>query len=187
MIYGYIFSYEIKDIIRFEKKYKSNYNIDMVFYDIFTNNNIDMSIQNNLRSLLENIKSGDTIIVESFNNFVVRKNNIRLLTYLNKIIDKDVTFISIQEDFNTNNSESKYAYKILNLLIKGNTTMDRSSYIDSSTIGRRPTMLNSKKLNEICEKISKNEITIDNGAKELEITTSMMYRRYEKYKNSAYL
>ncbi len=158
--------------------------VDEIFIDKVSGKNTNRP---ELQKMLNYIRKGDTLIVDSISRFA--RNTKDLLELMECLTSKEVTFISIKENIDTNTPAGRFV-----LIIFGAIAELEREYIlqrqkegieiakqQGKYKGRKPKSL---KNNSVYEKWCSGEVTAVKAAKILGISRSTLYRHAKENRTS---
>jgi len=152
--------------------------VEKIFIDKMTGSNTKRP---ELQSMLDFVRKGDTVIVESISRFA--RNTRDLLNLVDTLVIKGVEFISQKEDIDTTSPAGKFMLTVFaavselerDYLLQRQKEGIEIAKQEGKYKGRKRIELNN--FNEIYKKWSQKEITGVQAMKKLGISKSTFYRR----------
>ena len=155
--------------------------VEKIFIDKMTGSNTKRP---ELQSMLDFVRKGDTVIVESISRFA--RNTRDLLNLVDTLVIKGVEFISQKEDIDTTSPAGKFMLTVFaavselerDYLLQRQKEGIEIAKQEGKYKGRKRIELNN--FNEIYKKWSQKEITGVQAMKKLGISKSTFYRRIKE-------
>ena len=143
----------------------------------------------NLEAMMNFVREGDVVIVESFSRFA--RSTKDLLKLVEELEEKGVTFISQKEQVDTHTPQGKFMMTVFAALaeLERETTLQRqregiaAAKDAGAYTGRKPIEIDDELLKEVHTKWYKDEITTNHAIKKLGVSRNTFYRRMWKYED----
>lgn len=143
-----------------------------------------------LESMLNFVREGDTVIVDSISRFA--RSTRDLLNLIEELKEKGVEFISQKESIDTTTPQGKFMLTVFGAMaeLEREQTLQRQKEGIAEAKkagkykGRKPIEIDEKLLGDIHSKWYKNEITTAHAIKVLGLSRNTFYRRMWEYEAS---
>ena len=143
----------------------------------------------NLEAMMDFVREGDVVIVESFSRFA--RSTKDLLNLVEELEKKGVQFISQKEQVDTNTPQGKFMLTMFGALaeLERETTAARRdegiaiAKAEGKYKGRKPIEIDPELLKEVHDKWYKSEITSAHAIKRLNLSRNTFYRRMWEYED----
>lgn len=159
--------------------------VDKLYIDKMSGKNTERP---ELQKMMDFVREGDVVIVESFSRFA--RNTRDLLDLTDKLKEKQVKFISQKEQIDTDSSAGKFMLT----LFAGLAEMERTNILERQAegiaIAKAEGRMNGrpKKAEDTFESVyldyKEKKISASEGARKLGIARSTWYRKVREYENS---
>lgn len=168
--------------------------VDKIYIEKISGKNTNRPI---LKEMLEFVREGDFLIVESISRFA--RNTKDLLELIDLLDKKGVNFISKKETIDTTTPSGKFMLTVFGAVselerayildrqkegIEAMPTNEEGKKVSTKT-GRatgRPTATKPTNFNIVADRVIKKEITSIQAMKELELTKNVYYKFFNDYK-----
>lgn len=168
--------------------------VDKIYIEKISGKNTNRPI---LKEMLEFVREGDFLIVESISRFA--RNTKDLLELIDLLDKKGVNFISKKETIDTTTPSGKFMLTVFGAV----SELERAYILDrqkegieampTNTEGKkvsiktgratgRPTAEKPINFNTVADRVVKKEITSIQAMKELELTKNVYYKFFNEYK-----
>lgn len=136
-----------------------------------------------LREMMDFVRSGDTVIVESISR--IARNTRDLLAITAELDDKGVEFVSLKEQIDTTTPTGRFMLQVFGALAE----LERENILERQREGiaiakeqgkyrgRKPQDVDPEKLREVCARWRAGDITATAAMKELGMKPNTFYRR----------
>lgn len=140
-----------------------------------------------LKKMMDYIRDGDTVIVESISRFA--RNTRDLLTLVDELIEKGVAFVSLKESIDTATPQGKFMLTVFAAMAE----LERESILqrqregieiaksEGKYKGRRPLKIDEDNFKKECRRWRAGEITAVEAMKRLGLKPNTFYRRVKSY------
>lgn len=143
----------------------------------------------NLEAMMDFVREGDVVIVESFSRFA--RSTKDLLNLVEELEKKGVQFISQKEQLNTDTPQGKFMMTVFAALaeLERETTLQRqkegiaAAMMEGKYTGRKPIEIEDDLLKEVHTKWYKDEITTKHAIQKLGVSKNTFYRRMWAYED----
>lgn len=160
---------------------------DKIFMEKISGKDIDRP---ELKRLLDYIREGDTVVVESYSRFA--RSTRDLLNLVDHMNSKDVSFISLKEQTDTSTPQGKLIMTIFAGLaeFEREQTLQRQkegiviAKAEGKYKGRKPLAIDWDMFSVLYSKWKAKEITAVKMRKELNLTSPTFYRKVAEYERS---
>lgn len=159
--------------------------VDKLYIDKMSGKNTERP---ELQKMMDYVREGDVVIVESFSRFA--RNTRDLLDLTDKLKEKQVKFISQKEQIDTDSPAGKFMLT----LFAGLAEMERTNILERQAegiaIAKAEGRMNGrpKKAEDTFESVyldyKEKKISASEGARKLGIARSTWYRKVREYENS---
>lgn len=159
--------------------------VDKLYIDKMSGKNTERP---ELQKMMDFVREGDVVIVESFSRFA--RNTRDLLDLTDKLKEKQVKFISQKEKIDTDSTAGKFMLT----LFAGLAEMERTNILERQAegiaIAKAEGRMNGrpKKAEDAFEGVyldyKENKISASEGARKLGIARSTWYRKAREYENA---
>lgn len=159
--------------------------VDKLYIDKMSGKNTERP---ELQKMMDYVREGDVVIVESFSRFA--RNTRDLLDLTDKLKEKQVKFISQKEQIDTDSPAGKFMLT----LFAGLAEMERTNILERQAegiaIAKAEGRMNGrpKKAEDTFEGVyldyKEKKISASEGARKLGIARSTWYRKVREYENS---
>lgn len=139
-----------------------------------------------LKKMMEYVREGDTVIVESISRFA--RNTKDLLSLVDDLRDKGVAFVSLKESIDTNTPQGQFMLTVFGALAQ----LERESILqrqkeginiaksEGKYKGRQPIKIDEKAFREVCKEWRLGEITAVEAMRQLNLKPNTFYRRVKE-------
>lgn len=139
-----------------------------------------------LKSMLEYVREGDTLVVESISR--LGRSTRDLLDIVQKLADKGVIFKSLKEALDTSTPSGKFVLTVFAAIAE----LDRENILlrqaegiaiakaNGVYKGRKPIEVDQKKFDSVCKEWKSGAITAREAMRKTGLTTSTFYRRVKE-------
>lgn len=142
-----------------------------------------------LEAMLNFVREGDVVIVESFSRFA--RSTKDLLNLVEELEAKGVQFVSQKESVDTNTPQGKFMMTVFAALaeLERESTLQRqkegiaAAKEEGKYTGRKPIEIDTDLLKEVHTKWYKDEITTKHAIKTLGVSRNTFYRRMWEYED----
>ena len=143
----------------------------------------------NLEAMMDFVREGDVVIVESFSRFA--RSTKDLLNLVEELDAKGVKFISMKEQLDTSTPQGKFMMTVFAALaeLERETTLQRqregiaAAMMEGKYTGRKPIEIDEDLLKEVHTKWYKDEITTKHAISKLGVSRNTFYRRMWEYED----
>lgn len=161
--------------------------VEKVFVDKMSGKNTDRP---QLKAMLEFVREGDTVIVESISRFA--RSTVDLLNLVNGLNEKNVDFVSQKESIDTKTPQGEFMLTIFAAMAK----LERDQILQRQREGieaakaagkykgRKPIEVDKDFLKTVHAQWYKNEITTAHAIKLLGLSRNTFYRRMWEYEEA---
>lgn len=157
---------------------------DRIFIDKKSGKNTDRT---ELKKLLDIVRPGDTVVVESYSRFA--RSTRDLLNLIDQLNNKKVTFISLKEQTDTSTPQGKLIMTIFAGLaeFEREQTLQRQregiaiAKAEGRYKGRKPIQIDWAEFGKVFDRWKAGEITAVGAAKELGLKPKTYYRRVKEH------
>ncbi|RMC97784.1 recombinase family protein [Clostridium autoethanogenum] len=162
-----------------------NLGVEKVFTDKMSGKNTDRP---ELTKMMEFVRQGDTLIVESISRFA--RNTKDLLELIEQLEEKQVQFVSQKEALDTNTPTGKFMLTIFGAVAELERQYIKERQREGIDIAMAEGRFNGrpkKKLDifdEVYTEWKNNKITATKASKQLSIARSTFYRRVKEYEDN---
>ena len=140
-----------------------------------------------LKKMLEYVRENDTLIVESISRLA--RNTKDLLNIIDKLNEKNVSFISQKENIDTRTPQGKFMLTVFGALaeLERECILERQregieqAKINGAYKGKPKKEIDKEKFIDVCAKWRKGEITAVKCMKILNIKPNTFYRRVKEW------
>lgn len=161
--------------------------VEKVFVDKMSGKNTDRP---QLKAMLEFVREGDTVIVESISRFA--RSTVDLLNLVNGLNKKKVDFVSQKESIDTKTPQGEFMLTIFAAMAKlerDQILQRQREGIDAAKAagkykGRKPIEVDKDFLKTVHTQWYKNEITTAHAIKLLGLSRNTFYRRMWEYEEA---
>lgn len=143
-----------------------------------------------LQKMMSFVREGDVVIVESISRFA--RSTRDLLTLVDQLVEKNVSFVSQKEAIDTESPQGKFMLTVFGAMaeLEREQTLQRqkegiaAAKAAGKYKGRKPIEIDEEKFVSIYKKWRKNEITAAHAIKQLGVSRNTFYRRVWEYEDS---
>ena len=132
-----------------------------------------------LAKMMEYVREGDTIVVESYSRFA--RNTRDLLELVEKLHQKGVGFISQKESIDTSTPQGK----LMLTIFAGLATFEREQLLQRQAEGRykgrTPIAVDAGDFEKVYKQWKREEITARDAMSKLNLKPNTFYRRVQEY------
>ena len=180
---GYIrVSTQEQNTIRQEVLMKS-LGVDEIYIDRMSGKNANRP---ELQKMMEYVRKGDTVIVESISRFA--RNTRDLLELVEKLTAKGVEFVSLKENIDTTTPQGRFMLTVFGALaeLERENILERQregieiAKSEGKYKGRKPIDYDEAQMKALCKKWRAGEITATAAMKELGLKPNTFYRRVKE-------
>ena len=159
--------------------------VEILFIDKASGKNAERP---ELIRMMEFVRQGDTIVVESISRFA--RNTRDLLELVERLTAKGVEFVSKKESIDTSSPTGKFMLTVFGAL----SELERESLLqrqregieiakaEGKYKGRKPVAINEAKLRAVCIRWRAGEITATTAMNEVGLKPNTFYRRVKELK-----
>lgn len=142
-----------------------------------------------LESMMEFVREGDTVIVESISRFA--RSTRDLLTLVEQLTEKGVAFVSQKEAIDTETPQGKFMLTVFGAMaeLEREQTLQRqregieAAKAEGKYMGRKPIDVDREKLVDVHTRWYKGELTTAHAIKTLGVSRNTFYRRMWAYED----
>lgn len=143
----------------------------------------------NLEAMMDFVREGDVVIVESISRFA--RSTKDLLNLVDELKEKKVQFVSLKESIDTETPQGQFMLTVFAAMaeLERQTTLQRqregieAAKARGAYTGRKPIEIDKELLDEIHGKWYKGEITSAYAMKKLGVSRNTFYRRMWEYED----
>ncbi len=140
------------------------------------------TVPSGFEKLLEELQSGDCMVVERLSN--AAKDSAGLLALLDRLEARGIRFRSVEENFDTGSEQGRFAVNILKKVAQleeqARAEKQPESKEDSRGKGRKPIEVDEEMFDSILERWKNGEITARQAMAELDLKPNTFYRRVKE-------
>lgn len=160
--------------------------VDKVYIDQLSGKNTDRP---QLQTMLNYVREGDTVIVESISRFA--RNTKDLLELVEQLKEKNVTFISKKETIDTNTAAGQFMLTVFGAMaqLERDYILDRQregiAVAKSKGVykGRQAIEVDTKAFESIYKTWKAGEITAKKAMQKLDLKPNTFYRRVKEFES----
>lgn len=139
-----------------------------------------------LKKMMEYIREGDTVVVESISRFA--RNTKDLLSLVEKLTKKGVAFISLKESIDTTTPQGQFMLTVFSALaqLERNYILQKQregiaiAKAEGKYKGRRPIAVDKETFKQECSLWRSGQITATEAMKRLNLKPNTFYRRVKE-------
>lgn len=143
----------------------------------------------NLEAMMNFVREGDIVIVESFSRFA--RSTKDLLNLVEELDKKGVKFVSQKEQLDTTTPQGKFMMTVFAALaeLERETTLQRqkegiaAAQMEGKYTGRKPIEIDDDLLKDVHKKWYNDEITTKHAIERLGVSRNTFYRRMWEYED----
>lgn len=136
-----------------------------------------------LKKMMEYVRQGDTVVVESISRFA--RNTKDLLSLVDELKNKGVAFVSLKESIDTNTPQGQFMLTVFGALaqLECENILQRQregieiAKAEGKYKGRQPIKVDEDAFREVCKKWRAGDITAVEAMKRLDLKPNTFYRR----------
>jgi DNA invertase Pin-like site-specific DNA recombinase len=157
---------------------------EKVYIDVASGKNTDRP---QLKAMMEFVREGDTLIVESISRFA--RNTRDLLALVDQLTEKKVVFVSKKEAIDTNTPTGRFMLTVFGAVAElerdYNLQRQREGIAEAKKAGkyrgRKPIEVDLKKFKDAYSRWKAGEITATKARKQLGLSSNTFYRRVKRF------
>lgn len=157
--------------------------VDKIFIDKLSGKNTDRP---QLKAMINFVRSGDTVIVESISRFA--RNTRDLLDLVEQLTDKGVAFISKKETIDTNTASGRFMLTVFGAMaqLERDYILDRQkegiaiAKANNKYKGRQPVKIDDVTLKSVYSEWKAGNITATKAMQKLNLKANTFYRRMKE-------
>lgn len=136
-----------------------------------------------LKKMMEYVRQGDTVVVESISRFA--RNTKDLLSLVDELKNKGVAFVSLKESIDTNTPQGQFMLTVFGALaqLERENILQRQregieiAKAEGKYKGRQPIKVDENAFREVCKEWRAGDITAVEAMKRLDLKANTFYRR----------
>ena len=160
--------------------------VDKIYIEKASGKNADRV---ELKAMMEYVREGDTVIVESISRFA--RSTKDLLDLVGQLTAKNVEFVSMKESIDTTTPQGRFMLTVFGAMaeLEREQTLQRQAEGIAAAkkagkyTGRKPITVDEDLLKDIHAKWYKNEVTTAHAIKVLGVSRNTFYRRMWEYED----
>lgn len=157
--------------------------VDRIYLEKISGKSSDRS---ELKKMLEYIRHGDTVVVESISRFA--RNTKDLLSLVDELKNKGVAFISLKESIDTTTPQGQFMLTVFGAMaqLERENILQRQkegiqiAKAEGKYKGRQPIKVDEKAFKKVCKVWRAGEITATEAMKRLNLKPNTFYRRVKQ-------